>query len=313
MADKSGIGWTDATWNPVSGCTRVGPECDNCYAKDMTGRLEAMGQGKYTGLTTINLKGDRHFNGVVRTHADDLGVPLRWKRGRRIFVNSMSDTFHRDVPFEFVDRMFAVMALCRHHTFQVLTKRPERAAEYFAGAVSIRTTSPLSGVDLGERDYGPAERIGMFLRGCGSDAFWKTQIERNRHTKIGGELQFARRPWPLPNVHIGTSCGIAAAKSRIDHLRQIPAAVRFVSFEPLIEDLGDLDLTGIHWAIVGGESGRKRRPMDLTWMERIVRQCDEQGVAVFVKQDSGPRSGLQGSIPDDLWARKEFPEVARAL
>jgi len=127
------IEWTDATWNPVTGCTRVSAGCDMCYAVPMTRRLASMGQKKYQGLV-----GKGHFNGVVRCHEDALSIPLRWRKPRMVFVNSMSDLFHRDVPFDFIDKVFAVMALCPQHTFQCLSKRPDRMVEYFASSPLAR-------------------------------------------------------------------------------------------------------------------------------------------------------------------------------
>lgn len=242
--DKSKIEWTDATWNPVVGCTPVSPGCLNCYAATMSRRLEAMGQQRYVGLT---VKRDNRavFNGKVRTVFDVIDQPLRWKRPRMIFVNSMSDLFHESVPFSFIDEVFAVMHVADWHTFQVLTKRPERAAKY-----------------LNER----------------------------------------QRP-PLPNVWIGTSAeDQPRLDERVPHLLECPAAVRFLSCEPL---LGPLDLSaffggkyvalpgdriedgynfGIQWVIVGGESGPHARPCDVAWVRSIVEQCTAAHVRVFVKQ-----------------------------
>jgi protein gp37 len=152
MAATSSIEWTDTTWNPVSGCTRASAGCDNCYAVTMTHRLEAMGQAKYSGLTVLNAKGGRHFNGVVRTHDDSLAIPLKWRKPRRVFVNSMSDPFHKDVPFDFIDQVFAVMALTPQHTYQVLTKRPERMAEYLATRPANRVGPRRRRAGLGSRD-----------------------------------------------------------------------------------------------------------------------------------------------------------------
>ncbi len=277
------IEWTDATWNPVVGCSRVSAGCDHCYAVGMTRRLEGMskapGFGRYRsrkeayqGLT-IELpqaaidKGcgvnGRHFNGEVRCVEEALGVPLGWKRPKRIFVNSMSDLFHPKVPFEFIDKVFAVMALCPQHTFQVLTKRPERMAEY------------LRCIDVGFD-------------------VWFEASKRKSLDALNG-------PWPLPNVWLGTSCeDQAAADERIPHLLQCPAAVRFLSCEPL---LGLIDLSaffspgfcggsdtaytynaGVHWTIIGGESGPNARPCNVDWIRSIVRQCRDAAVPCFVKQ-----------------------------
>lgn len=266
MADKSGIQWTEATWNPVAGCTRASAGCDHCYAVTMTHRLEAMGQSKYAGLTVLNGRGERHFNGQVRTDEAALEVPLRWKKPRRVFVNSMSDLFHRDVPFDFIDEVFAVMALCPQHTFQILTKRPERAEEYF---LHSRDT-------LGNKTD---ERVSMEAE------------------DIGGERHQPLR-WPLPNVWLGTSCeDQAGADDRIPHLLRCPAAVRFLSLEPLLGpidigkacdpsafDLEEMLGGGPDWVIVGGESGPRARPCNIEWIRDIVRQCKTASVPVFVKQ-----------------------------
>jgi protein gp37 len=269
MAATSSIEWTDTTWNPVSGCTRASAGCDNCYAVTMTHRLEAMGQAKYSGLTVLNAKGGRHFNGVVRTHDDSLAIPLKWRKPRRVFVNSMSDLFHKDVPFDFIDKVFAVMALTPQHTYQILTKRPERMAEYFT------RDDRHNQIELAAEVVGP----------------------RRGDPAMGGKHWF--RPLPFHNVWLGTSVeNQQAADERIPHLLKCPAAVRFLSMEPL---LGATNLIGpwqkaqrtsdyttatanIHWVIVGGESGPKARPMNVEWARSIVRQCKAAGVPVFVKQ-----------------------------
>lgn len=257
MAANSKIEWTDRTWNPITGCTRVSAGCDNCYAVTMTKRLEAMGQEKYTGLVKL---GKEHFNGTVKCHDDTLLDPLKWRKPQRIFVNSMSDVFHKDVPFEFIDKIFAVMVLCPHLTFQVLTKRPERAAEYL-------------------------------------NAWAKTNREPMRdfvETLTGHRSLLAE--WPIPNVWLGTSVeDQKAADERIPHLLKCPAAVRFLSCEPL---LGPVDLAytcfngadsfgsmpGIHWVICGGESGPNARPMHPDWARSLRDQCVAASVPLFFKQ-----------------------------
>lgn len=265
----TGIQWTDETWNPVVGCTRASAGCDHCYAVQMTHRLEAMGQEKYAGLTVLNKRGDRHFNGVVRCVEGALQIPLRWRKPRRIFVNSMSDMFHPAVPFEFIDQVFAVMALCPQHTFQVLTKRPGRMAEYLNTPHEANAFSNL----LCWMDH---SRPGLMME------------------DICLEIHNSKR-WCLPNAWLGTSCeDQAAADERIPHLLRCPAAVRFLSCEPL---LGPVDILehlafigeghedfGINWVIVGGESGKNARPCDIGWIRSIVQQCKAAGVPVFVKQ-----------------------------
>lgn len=218
---KSAIEWTDETWNPVSGCTRVSAGCDHCYAVEVTRWLAGVGQTKYAGLVN---EGKGHFNGLVRTHGDVLDAPLSWKRPRRVFVNSMSDLFHPGVPEDFVRRVSEVMGRADRHAFQVLTKRPERAAEL---------------VD--------------------------------------------RLPW-APNVLVGTSVEDGRVLDRVDALRAVPAFRRFLSCEPLLGPVGDLDLTGIHWVVVGGESGPRARPMDVGWARDIRDRCVAAGVPLFFKQ-----------------------------
>lgn len=234
---ESKIEWTDATWNPVAGCTWASPGCDVCYAATMTRRLEAMGKADYTGLTT-----KKHFNGVVRTLPHKLDAPLRWKKPRMVFVNSMSDLFHKDVPTEFIWQVFCAMQQAPRHTFQILTKRPER----MAGVVAE-----------------------MYAASC-SD--------------------------PLPNVWLGTSVeNQAMADERIPHLLDCPAAVRFLSCEPLLGpvELTRYDVDGrymprlpvkLDWVIVGGESGHGARPMHPDWARSLHDQCQAAGVPFFFKQ-----------------------------
>jgi len=219
------IEWTDATWNPVAGCSIVSAGCKHCYAMEMARRLEAMGIEKYAGLT--RLSGKRAiWNGVVREDKDALELPYRWKKPRKIFVNSMSDLFHERVSDRFIARVWSVMAETPHHNFQILTKRPERMAKVVTD--TIRAV--------------------------------------------------------LPNVWLGTSVENAEAAVRIRHLRDAPAAIRFISFEPLIGTVGQVDLSGIHWAIVGGESGRGARPIREQWIDDIHAQCIEYNTAFFFKQ-----------------------------
>jgi protein gp37 len=222
MATISNIEWTEMTWNPVTGCTKVSQGCKNCYAERMTKRLTAMGS-------------DRYRNGFrVTLHPDSLDAPRKWKQGRVVFVNSMSDLFHDDIPLPYIRRVFSTMRDCPHHTFQVLTKRSERLVEL---APSL--------------------------------------------------------PWP-ENVWMGVSVEDSRVKHRINHLQNIPAAVRFLSLEPLIGPLSDLSLKGIHWVIVGGESGPRARPMKKEWVSSILRQCRSAGVPFFFKQWGGVRKDLTG-------------------
>lgn len=287
MATNSKIEWTDRTWNPVVGCTWASAGCDHCYAATMTRRLEAMGQADYTGLTS-----KKHFNGVVRTLERRLGEPLDWKKPSRVFVNSMSDLFHKDVPAEFIARVFAIMGLASWHTFQVLTKRPERAAEILNDVAFANAVVDASDEFSDEADDA-AQRFGYVnvMRRMKGD--WRN-ID---HTAL-----------PLGNVWLGASVEDQDAVARVDHLRRVPGAVRFLSVEPLI---GPVDLppavlghwtnpdgTGswfspvpgkvyvplIHLVIVGGESGPGARPCNVEWIRSIVGQCKAAGVACFVKQ-----------------------------
>ena len=216
MAQTSRIEWTEATWNPTVGCTKISPGCKHCYAEAMAKRLQAMGTPGY----------ENGFKLVVLP--DRLNEPLRRKKPTVYFVNSMSDLFHKSVLDDYVDQVFDVISRCPHHTFQVLTKRAERLAAYFR--YRIPPQNAWIGVSVEDRKYG------------------------------------------LP---------------RIDALRQVDAHVRFLSVEPLLEDIGEIDLTDIHWVIVGGESGPKARPMKREWVEDIQRQCQEQGAQFFFKQWGG--------------------------
>jgi len=219
------IEWTDSTWNPVAGCSIVTAGCTNCYAMEMAKRLEAMGVEKYAGLTRKT--GRRTvWNGVVREDKDALTIPHRWRKPRKIFVNSMSDLFHERVSNAFIIKVWRVMRETPHHNYQILTKRPERMAELVA-------------------------------------------------TKIGEVL---------PNVWLGTSIEDVSVVNRIEHLRRVPAAIRFISFEPLIGSVGAVDLQDIHWAIIGGESGKSARPIREEWIDEIYAQCLSAGTAFFFKQ-----------------------------
>jgi protein gp37 len=225
MADTS-IEWTDATWNPVAGCTVLSPGCTNCYAMRMAARLDAMGTEKYRGLTRKS--GNRYvWTGKVRLDEKSLSIPSTWSRPRFVFVNSMSDLFHGDVPAEFVGRVWDVMASTPRHTFQILTKRPDRMME-------IVPTLPR-----------------------------------------------------LSNVWLGTSVENLDYVYRIDELRHVPAAVRFISFEPLLGSVAGVDLTDIQWVIVGGESGPRARPMKPAWVYEIKAAARRADAAFFFKQWGG--------------------------
>jgi protein gp37 len=283
------IEWTDKTWNPVRGCSLVSPGCTNCYAMKQAHRFSAPGR-PYAGLTVLTEHHGPRWSGVVRTVPEMLAEPLRWRKPCRIFVNSMSDLFHESVPDEYISAVFAVMAACPQHTFQILTKRAERMAAWFTN----RSRAPID--DLTSAAYA---------------VFSKTHPG-------GGATERATCPargawtWPLPNVWIGVSVeDQQRADERIPCLLRIPAAVRFLSCEPL---LGPLDLklhpmregagprpfkaSGIDWVIIGGESGPGARPFDLAWGRSIVEQCKAAGVPVFMKQlGSQPVQEARGEFP----------------
>ncbi len=275
MADQrdGGISWTDETWNPIRGCSRVSEGCRHCYAETVAHRFSGPGK-PYEGLT--NAQG--RWNGTIRVVEAHLRDPLRWQRPRRVFVNSMSDLFHENVSDETIDRIFAVMALAPQHTFQVLTKRPERMRAYVDSRAEMLVYR-----DAAEYLATPiADALRSVSRAGGHD--WPQNAP------------FAVQSWPLPNVWLGVSVeDQATADARIPLLLQTPAAVRFISAEPL---LGPVDLAypcfngadsfgvleGLHWVIVGGESGAGARPFDVEWARALVRQCKDAGVACFVKQ-----------------------------
>lgn len=231
MSATTSIQWCDKTWNPSTGCDHVSPGCDHCYAEVMAKRCQAMGEK--TGFQDYR----NGFKFTIQPHR--LDDPKRWRKPQRIFVNSMSDLFHREMPLDFLGQVLKTIIACPQHTFQVLTKRPERMA----------------------RMLGP--------HGCG---FYASE------TPV---------PCPQPNLWLGVSVESERYIPRIHTLANVPSAVRFISFEPLLEDLAGLlpsDLKGIHWAILGAESGPGARPCDPDWLRRIKRVCEAAGVAVFVKQ-----------------------------
>ncbi|MDQ6836858.1 MAG: phage Gp37/Gp68 family protein [Actinomycetota bacterium] len=235
MADRSSIEWTEATWNPTTGCDRTSPGCDHCYAATLAKRLKAMGQAKYQA------DGDPRTSGpgfAITCHPDSLAIPGRWRTPRTVFVNSMSDLFHNGVDEAFIAEVFDVMADCPQHTFQVLTKRSKRLAAV-------------------------ADRI----------------------------------HWPA-NVWMGVSIENDQYRFRADHLRAVGAAVRFLSVEPMLGPVRNLDLDGIDWVIVGGESGRDARPVDACWVRDLRDRCAENEVAFFFKQWGGPTPKAGGRILD---------------
>lgn len=240
MAQNSSIEWTEATWNPVTGCSKISAGCKNCYAERMTKRLQAMQSPNYA-------------NGFrVTVHPHVLNIPLRWRQGRTIFVNSMSDLFHKDVPTDFIRKVFEVMCNAPQHRFQVLTKRSGR----------LRQLSP-------------------------------------------------QLPWP-DNIWMGVTVENDQTRSRIDDLRKTNAAVKFLSLEPLLSALPDLDLTGIDWVILGGESGPGARPLRLEWATDIRDQCQAAHTPFFFKQWGGVNKKLAGrTLQGEIW--NEMPDLIGAL
>jgi protein gp37 len=238
VATKSTIEWTEMTWNPVTGCTKVSQGCKHCYAERMAKRLKAMGVARYSNEFEVTL------------HEDLIEEPLKWGRPRVVFVNSMSDLFQEEVPLAFIQKVFETMLHASQHIFQVLTKRSERLQE------------------------------------------------------VAKDL-----PWPK-NVWMGVSVENEDVMYRVHHLRQVPAHIRFLSCEPLIGPLDNLPLEGIHWVIVGGESGPGARPIQQEWVESILCQCRNAEVPFFFKQWGGTRKKRTGR---SLHGRtyNEFPESAQ--
>lgn len=242
MADRSAIEWTEATWNPTTGCDRISAGCDNCYALALAKRLKAMGSAKYQTDGAERTSGPGFG---VAIHEQALTTPLKWREPRVVFVNSMSDLFHARVPGAFVRRVFDVMAATPRHTYQVLTKRASRLA-----------------------------RLAPTL------------------------------PWPS-NVWMGVSVEDSSQLCRVEHLRSVPAAIRFVSAEPLLGPVPQMDLAGIDWLIAGGESGPRARRVEQDWLIELRDRCLDQGVAFFFKQWGGqtPKAGgrqLEGRTWDEM-------------
>jgi len=258
MSSNSSIEWTESTWNPTRGCSRVSPGCVHCYAERFAHRLSGPGL-PYEALTKSTSKGPRWTGKLMLAH-DVLALPLSWKKARLIFVNSMSDLFHERVPLDYIKQVFDVMERAHWHRFQVLTKRSERLCE------------------------------------------------------------LARKlPWPK-NVWIGVSVESDEYLDRVDHLREVPGAVRFLSLEPLIGPLDQLRLDGIGWVIVGGESGPGARRMEPSWARDIRDKCLDLGVPFFFKQWGGVRKGPAGreldgrtwdEIPDRPVPQAQMSLVAR--
>jgi protein gp37 len=328
MGDKTGIGWTESTLNVVTGCEKVSVGCGlprfegdlegGCYAMALAKRLKAMGQPKYQKDGKPPMSGPGFG---VTLHPEVLDEPFRWRDPRLAFVCSMADLLHDEVPAEFIARLWAVMALTPQHTYQVLTKRQARLASLLG-------------------DGAQAERFRFELAYAEID---RLTAERPKLRRSHDGLDHGPFTWPLPNVHVGVSAEDQHwADIRIPKLLAASAAVRWVSLEPLLGpvDLGrwlgafwkcrkcgfiqgqhtgsahcfqcsernwPLPVLALDWCVAGGESGPGHRRMDMAWLESIAGQCAYESVPLFVKQDSGPRSGMQGRIPGELWARKEYP------
>lgn len=249
MANNSGIEWTEATWNPVAGCSMVSPGCTNCYAMRMAARLSIMGQPKYANLTSIS--GGRHkWNGRINLDFATIELPKTWKKGRRIFVNSMSDLFHEDVHVDFIKAVFRTMLETPQHTYQILTKRSRRLVD------------------------------------------------------VSKELR-----WP-ENVWMGVSVETQDFVDRIEDLKACDARVRFLSLEPLLGPIENLDLANIDWVIAGGESGPNARPIEIEWVRSIRDQCRQAEVAFHFKQWGGVNKKRSGRVLDGrTW--DEYPSTRK--
>lgn len=242
MANNSQIEWTDATWNPVTGCTKISPGCKHCYAERLSNRLQAMGQSNYRNGFEVTLQPQM------------LELPLQWKSPKRIFVNSMSDLFHNDVPFDFIERVFAVMRRADWHQFQILTKRSDRLCE------------------------------------------------------LSPKLDWA------PHIWMGVSVENEKYIYRIDDLRKTAAAVKFLSLEPLLGPLRKLNLNGVDWIIVGGESGPGARPIDPEWVTDLRDQCSKANLPFFFKQWGGIQKKQTGrSLDGRTWDQMPAEPVLLVL
>ena len=242
MANDSAIEWTEATWNPTTGCTKISQGCKNCYAATLSKRLKAMGIKKY--------KNNFRFT----QHEAEIELPLKWKKPKKIFVNSMSDLFHENAKMEFVASCFNTMTKANWHIYQILTKRPKKMAEF----------------------------SNMFY------SYFGFQIPNN--------------------IWMGTSVEDNQTAWRIKELHKVKCYTRFVSFEPLLENIDKINLSGIDWAIIGGESGHHYRPIQKEWIQGLIEQCEKQDVKVFFKQWGGLRPKSRGRIINNR-TYDEYPET----
>ena len=326
MPGKSNIEWTDATWNPVVGCTRVSAGCDHCYAETLHNQRHAayLKTGAFGNIPQYH----QPFE-VVQTIPARLDIPIKWTKPRRIFVNSVSDLFHADVPDAFIAEVFATMALADHHIFQVLTKRPRRMQQLL-NSEAFRSDVIGYANDRISRSQASSPRL----------------FRRFQQPEDPIDPQCNEMPWPLPNVWLGTSVENQEAAYRIDYLVQTPAAVRFLSCEPLLgflylsdwlwsrpagstagpfydkfgnhrggsggfggQAITSMRLNDLHWVIVGGESGKDHREMEPHWVRSLRDQCEDAGVPFFFKQWGGltPKSGGR-ELDGRTW--DEMPETA---
>jgi len=278
MAAATKISWTEKTWNPLAGCSVTSPGCKNCYAMRMAARLENMRQQKYVGLTKPSNRG-AVWTGEVRLDRKALDQPLSWRTPTVAFVNSMSDLFHDNTRRADIDDIMATICATRQHTFQILTKRSERMRQYMSDPET---------------------------RGRVTEAATRRGLP-------------APTTWPPENAWLGVSVedGAPDRVARIDDLRATPAAIRFISFEPLIGRVGQIDLTGIDWAIIGGESGVGARPMELAWAIELIDQARSQGTAIFFKQLGkilAGTVGLRGKAEDPaLWPEAVVAQLRGTL
>lgn len=257
------------------GCSRISTGCEHCYAEQFTHRFAGVGE-KFEGLTTRSKrKAGPRWTGKILLAPERLSQPLRWARPRIIFVNSLSDVFHKEVPFTFVAAMFGVMGLAQNHVFQLLTKRHERMAEFFKWLEFQATQVDKISIFQFCLEHLDALMINEGLRHSKEDIKIPPEL-------LNGDVSFH---WPLANVWMGVSVeNQEFADKRIPTLRKIPAEVRFLSMEPLVGEITRLDLRGIHWVILGGESGHGARPMDPDWARFVRDQCGKQVVPFFMKQ-----------------------------
>lgn len=290
MAQKTSIAWTDWTWSPVIGCSRTSPGCTHCYAE----RLVAVRMSRnpklpmYHGLAWVRDSGEPQWSGEVRFLPERLAEPLSWRKPRKVFVCDMSDLFHVGVTNEQIAAVFGIMAATPHITYQILTKRAERLEQWFAW-VEKRAEDGLRMFPDDPKEWRIRQMFRSYLGKLGIDI---------------GKAPIHDGPWPLPNVWVGVTVEDRARKTRIDHLRRVPAAARFLSLEPLLEDLGELYLAGIDQAIIGGESGPSARPLNVTWARGIMSQCRASGTSIFVKQ-LGAHVVWDGvSLPGEHWPDK---------